>query len=163
MGQARVSIRNRDVQGLKYLDVLLPLLEELHEVGCARDKAGNRKLHYDQYCLLILLCLFSPMLRSLRALQQASTLRKVQKLLGCPRTSLGSLSEATDVFDPQRLEGIIAQLLAQVPPQQRLGREQIPGVLTAVDGSVIKTLASLAEAAYFLDKNGAGHSGWRFH
>ena len=163
MAKQREAIRSRDVQGLKYLDLLLPLLDELHEVGCQRDKAGNRKLHYDQYCLLILLCLFSPMLRSLRALQQASTLRKVQKLLGCPRTSLGSLSEATDVFDPQRLEGIIAQLLAQVPPQQRPGREQVPGVLTAVDGSVIKTLASLAEAAYLRDKNGAGHSGWRFH
>jgi hypothetical protein len=163
VAKQREAIRSRDVQGLKYLDLLLPLLDELHEVGCQRDKAGNRKLHYDQYCLLILLGLFSPMLRSLRALQQASTLRKVQKLLGCPRASLGSLSEATDVFDPQRLEGIIAQLLAQVSPPQRLGREQVPGVLTAVDGSVIKTLASLAKAAYLRDKNGAGHSGWRFH
>jgi hypothetical protein len=156
-------IRSRDVQGLKYLDKLLPLLDQLHEVGCQRDKAGNRKLHYDQYCLLILLCLFSPMLRSLRALQQASQLRKVQKLLGCPRTSLGSLSEATDVFDPQRLEGIIGELLTEVPPRQRIGREQVPGVLTAVDGSVIKTLASLAQAAYLRDKNGSRHSGWRFH
>jgi hypothetical protein len=159
----RKPIRSRDVQGLKYLDLLLPLLDDLHEVGCQRDRAGNRKLHYDQYCLLVLLCLFSPVLRSLRALQQASTLRKVQKLLGVPRTSLGSLSEATDVFDPQRLEGIIGQLLAQMPDQRRIGREQVPGVLTAVDGSVIKTLASLAEATYLRDKNGAAHSGWRFH
>jgi hypothetical protein len=100
VAQKREPVRSRDVQGLKYLDKLLPLLDELHDVGCQRDKAGNRKLHYDQYCLLVLLCIFSPVLRSLRALQQASTLRKVQKLLGCPRTSLGSLSEATDVFDP---------------------------------------------------------------
>lgn len=163
MVQKREPVRSRDVQGLKYLDKLLPLLDELHDVGCQRDKAGNRKLHYDQYCLLVLLCLFSPVLRSLRALQQASQLRKVQKLLGCPRTSLGSLSEATDVFDPQRLEGIIGQLLAQIPQQQRVGREQVPGVLTAVDGSVIKTLASLAQASYLRDKNGVAHSGWRFH
>jgi hypothetical protein len=163
VAERREPVRSRDVQGLKYLDMLLPLLDELHDVGCQRDKAGNRRLHYDQYCLLVLLCLFSPVLRSLRALQQASQLRKVQKLLGCPRTSLGSLSEATDVFDPQRLEGIIGQLLAQVPQHERVGREQVPGVLTAVDGSVIKTLASLAQAAYLRDKNGAGHSGWRFH
>lgn len=163
MAEKREPVRSRDVQGLKYLDMLLPLLDELHEVGCQRDKAGNRKLHYDQYCLLVLLCLFSPVLRSLRALQQASQLRKVQQLLGCPRTSLGSLSEATDVFDPQRLEGIIGRLLAQVPQHQRIGREQVPGVLTAVDGSVIKTLASLTEAAYLRDKNGSAHSGWRFH
>lgn len=163
MAKKREPVRSRDVQGLKYLDMLLPLIDELHEVGCQRDKAGNRRLHYDQYCLLVLLCIFSPVLSSLRALQQASTLRKVQNLLGCPRTSLGSLSEATDVFDPQRLEGIIGQLLAQVPQHQRIGREHVPGVLTAVDGSVIKTLASLAEAAYLRDKTGGAHSGWRFH
>lgn len=156
-------LRSRDLQGLKYLELLLPLLDELHEVGCQRDKAGNRRLHYDQYCLLVLLSLFSPVVRSLRALQQASQLQKVQKLLGCPRTSLGSLSEATDVFDPQRLEGIIGQLLAQVPQRQHIGRDQVPGILTAVDGSVIKTLASLARAAYLRDKNGTRHSGWRFH
>lgn len=156
-------IRSGEIQGLKYLDALLPLLEELHEVGCQRDKAGNRKLHYDQYCLLVLLSLFSPVLSSLRAIQQASQLRKVQKLLGCERTSLGALSEATDVFDPQRLEGIIGHLLAQVPQPRHVGRDQVPGVLTAVDGSVIKTLVSLTEAAYLRDKNGAAHSGWRFH
>src|SRR5438105_13877170 len=96
----------RDLVGFKYVDRLVPLLGRLHEVGCARDRAGNRKLHYDQYCLLVLLALFNPVVRSLRAVQQASTLRKVPKRLGCPRTSLGSLSEAADSFDPRRLEGI---------------------------------------------------------
>lgn len=163
MAEKREAIRSRDVQGLKYLDLLLPLLEQLHEVGCQRDRAGNRKLHYDEYCIFVLLFLFNPVLRSLRALQQASQLRKVQKKLGCPRTSLGSLSEATEVFDPQRLEGIIGELLSRVPTQQHLGREHVAGVLTAVDGSVVKTLCSLAEAAYLRDKNGAAHSGWRFH
>jgi hypothetical protein len=152
-----------DIQGLKYFDQLLPLLERLHDVGCRRDKAGNRKLHYDQYCMLVLLFLFNPTLRSLRALQQASRLKKVQRKLGCPRTSLGSLSEATDVFDPQRLEGILGHLLAQVPPRGNVGRGMVPHVLTAVDGSVVKTLASLTEAAYLNDKNGASHSAWRFH
>ena len=46
------------------------------------------------------------------------------------------------------LEGIISQLLAQVPRHCRIGREQVRGVLTAADGSVIETLASLAEAAH---------------
>lgn len=76
------EILPRDVQGLKYLEVLLPLLDQLHQVGCKRDRAGNRKLHYDQYCLLVLLFLFNPVLRSLRALQQASLLKKVQRKLG---------------------------------------------------------------------------------
>jgi hypothetical protein len=163
MAEPSSRIDERDLTGFKYLDRLLPMFERLHEVGCGRDHAGNRQLHYDQYCLLVLLSMFNPVVRSLRAIQQASTLRKVQKRLGCPRTSLGSLSEATDVFDPERLEGIIRELLREVPRARSIGRDCVPQVLTAVDGSVIKTLSSLAEAAYLTDKNGQWHSGWRFH
>jgi hypothetical protein len=156
------ELRERDIQGLKYLKTLLPLLDRLHDVGCRRDKAGNRKLHYDQYCLLVLLFLFNPVVRSLRSLQQASLLKNVQRKLGCPRTSLGSLSEATDVFDPARLEGIVGELLKEVPASPSIAT-QVKQTLTAVDGSVVKTLASLAEAAYLRDKNGATHAAWRFH
>jgi hypothetical protein len=95
-------------------------------------------------------------------LQQASLLKNVQRKLGCPRTSLGSLSEATDVFDPARLEGIVGELLKEVPASPSIAT-QVKQTLTAVDGSVVKTLASLAEAAYLRDKNGATHAAWRFH
>src|ERR1019366_4594914 len=50
-------LTEKDVVGLKYFDQLLPLFERLHDDGCGRDKAGNRILHYDQYCLM----LFPPM------------------------------------------------------------------------------------------------------
>ena len=63
----RQELRKAHITGLKYFDKLLPLLARLHEVGCQRDKAGNRKLHFDQYCMLVLLFLFNPTLRSLRA------------------------------------------------------------------------------------------------
>jgi hypothetical protein len=152
------------LQGLKYLDKLLPLLRELHNVGCARDRAGNRNLHLDEYCLFVLLAMFNPMTRSVRALQRASTLKTVQRKLGLPRTSLGSFSEATDVFEPERLEAIIVQLGQELPrPDASWRRDHVAQVLTAVDGSVVKTLASLAKAAYLRDKNGQSHSGWRFH
>src|SRR4029453_17231863 len=91
------SLREQEVRGMKYLDRVFPLLRRLHDVGCQRDKAGNRDLHMDEYCALILLFLFSPSIRSLRTIQRASELRKVQKLLGCGRASLGSLSEAVQV------------------------------------------------------------------
>ena len=151
------------LQGLKYLDKLLPLFDRLHDVGCQRDKAGNRKLHFDHYFALILLFLLNPVLRSFRALQQASLLEQVRRKVGCSRTSLGSLSEAVEVFDPQRLEAIIAELWAEVPPSRGVGQHHVHQILTAVDGSVVKTLASLAEAAYLRDKNGKTHCGWRFH
>src|SRR3712207_4062457 len=100
MATPDVDLSPSDLSGFKYLGRLLPLLGRLHDTGCARDRAGNRRLHYDQYCLLVLLALFNPVARSLGAIQQASTLRKVQQRLGCPRTSLGALSGAADVFDP---------------------------------------------------------------
>jgi hypothetical protein len=157
------AIREQDLQGFKYLNVLAPFLDRLHDEGCARDKAGNRCLHFDQYCMLVLLFLFNPIVRSMRALQQASCLESVQRKLGCSRASLGSLSEAIEVFDPERLQGIIGDLAAQVKPVRSVGGEHIQHVLTAVDGSVIRTLSSLVQAVFMGDKNGKSHSGWRLH
>ena len=110
MTTAKQEIKERDITGLKYFEQLVPLLERLHDDGCKRDRAGNRHLHYDQYCMLLLLFLFNPIVTSLRGVQQASELKKVQKKLGCQQASLGSLSEATSVFDADRLKAIIAEL-----------------------------------------------------
>jgi hypothetical protein len=33
-------------------------LARLHDDGCERNTAGNRELHYDQYCMLVLLFLY---------------------------------------------------------------------------------------------------------
>ncbi|QDV45482.1 hypothetical protein Enr13x_53610 [Stieleria neptunia] len=83
------------IEGLKYFEMLQPLLEHLHDEQCERDTADNRKLHYDQYCMLVLLYVLNPTVSSLRALTQASELAKVQKRLGSSKTSLGSFSEAS--------------------------------------------------------------------
>jgi hypothetical protein len=159
----REPIREEDVQGLKYFSKLWPLFERLHEVGCGRDKAGNRELFMDQYCALVLLFLFNPCLRSLRALQQASELKNVQRKLRCGRASLGSLSEATDVFDPERLREIIGELAAEVRPMHRVAGAHLDHVLLAVDGSVVKTLSTIAEAAYLKNVHGQSKSAWRLH
>jgi hypothetical protein len=156
-------LREEDVQGLKYFRKLWPLFERLHDVGCQRDKAGNRQLFMDQYCSLVLLFMFNPCVRSLRALQQASELANVQRKLRCGRASLGSLSEATDVFDPERLSSIIGELAAEVKPTRRVGGPHLDHVLTAVDGSVVKTLSTIAQAAYLKNVHGASKSGWRLH
>jgi len=161
--QAREPIREEDVQGLKYFRKLWPLFERLHDVGCQRDKAGNRELFMDQYCALVLLFLFNPCVRSLRALQQASELNNVQRKLGCSRSSLGSLSEATDVFDPERLLQIIGELAAKVKPSRDRSDDFVKHVVTAVDGSVVQTLSTIAEAAYLKTKNGDSRSAWRLH
>ncbi len=163
-GKRREDITERQITGLKYFDKLAPLLERLHDDGCARDRAGNRQLHYDQHCLLILLYLFNPVVTSLRGLQQASELAKVQKKLGCPRASLGSLSEAASVFDPERLKEIVAELGAELQP---LGRDprlrDVPGALTAVDGSLLTVLPKLMQASFLKRSTGSGLVKWRLH
>ena len=112
----REEIRDEDVTGLNYFDKLLPLFEPLREVGCERDKAGNRQLHFDQYCLLVLLFLFNPVVTSLRSLQQAGELKKDQQKLGCKRASLGSLSESVAVFDPELLLRTTEELGGKLEP-----------------------------------------------
>jgi hypothetical protein len=159
------KMRESDIVGLKYFDRLMPLLERLHEVGTQRDRAGNRQLFFDQYGAYILLFLFNPIVTSLRGIQQASELKKVQKKLGCPRVSLGSLSEATEVFDPEPVKQIASELAAQLEP---LGQDrQFPDVkhlVTAVDGTVVKTLSRIVQAAYLRSpSDGRSLSAWRLH
>jgi Transposase DDE domain len=159
------EIRESDIVGLKYFDRLMPLLGRLHDVGRQRDRAGNRQLFFDHYCAYILLFLFNPIVTSLRGIQQASELKKVQKKLGCPRASLGSLSEAVEVFDPEPVKQIASELAGQLEP---LGHErQFPEVkqlLTAVDGTVVKTLARIVQAAYLRSpSDGRSLSAWRLH
>jgi len=157
------KIQEKDVRGLKYFDQLAPLLERLHDIGCERDFAGNRVLHYDQYCMLILLFLFNPVVKSLRGLQQASELKNVQKKLGCARSSLGSLSESVNVFDPERLKEIIAELGGQLEPLGRDPRlKDIRDTITLVDSTLLTILPHLTEA-WVKPSNTSGLVKWRLH
>jgi len=146
-GRKRKKVREEDVEGLKYFDKLMPLLKRLHEVGCQRDSAGNRQLHMDQYCSLVLLFLFNPICSSLRAIQQASELKKVQRKLGCPRAALGSLSESVGVFESERLKEIIRELGEQLKPIAKDSRlKDIERTITLVDGSLLKVLPWLSQS-----------------
>lgn len=151
----RPEIREADLQGLKYFKVLSPLLDRLHDDATQRDRAGNRKLHFDQYGSLVLLFFFNPILTSLRGIQQASKLAKVQRLLGCQRASLGSLSEASRVFDPQLLRNIIGELAATAVPLVTGREAEALRGLTAVDGSLLPALPKMAWALWVDDQHRA--------
>jgi len=156
MSAKRHEIQAQEVQGLKYFRALSGLLERLHEAGCERDRAGNRLLHMDQYVCLLLLYLFNPICTSLRSLQQASELKKVQKKLGVPRASLGSLSEAATVFDSQRLLAVIDELGKQLQPLAPPDKlKDLPGILTAVDGTLLQALPRITWALWKDDRHRA--------
>ncbi|TWT69027.1 IS4 family transposase [Crateriforma conspicua] len=162
------DIRAAELQGLKFFKKIRPLLDSLHEIGTARDKSCNRDLHMDQYGVLVLMWMFNPILTSLRGLQQASTLKDVQKKFGVGRASLGSLSESVSIFDPEPLKKIAAELATEVPSADPSKFDVIGHQLTAVDGSVFKTAVRVASLAWLPDKAGGttkGRSvdGYRMH
>lgn len=163
-GKKREEVAEKDIAGLKYFDKLAPLLARLHGDACQRDKAGNRTLFFDQYIMLVLLFLFNPIVGSLRAIVQASELSKVQRRLGCPRASLGSLSEAASVFDAGRLEGIVEELGEQLEPVGQDARlKHVQDTLTLVDGTLLAALPLMAEASLLAQQEGSGLVKWRLH
>ena len=136
------------LQGTRMIRQMQHLLGRLHSAGTARDRAGNRRLFYDQYLSLLLLYFFTPALKSLRAVQQATNWKKTRQKLGIRRTSLGSLSEASSVFDAELVRPIIAELAAQAAPlKQGREAEALQG-LTAVDGSVFAALPRMMWALW---------------
>jgi hypothetical protein len=65
-------IDESQVADFKFTKQLAPLLERLHDVGTERDRAGNRQLHMDQYCLLIFTFLFNPVVTSLPTMSRCT-------------------------------------------------------------------------------------------
>jgi len=144
----RHTIVEGELEGFKYFKKLSRMLQRLHDAGCQRDRAGNRQLHMDQYMVLLLLFMFNPICQSLRGLQQASTLKKVQRVLGVPRASLGSLSEAAAVFDAELLRELIGDLADQIKPLSHDARlDQVPEILTLVDGTCLTALPQVVRWA----------------
>lgn len=157
-------IKDKDIAGLKYFRQIAPLLERLRDDACERDTAGNRNLFFDQYAMLMLLYCFNPIVTSLRGLQQASELKKVQAKLGCSRAALGSLSEASTVFDPELLKGVIGELGERLEPLSHDKRLQgIDHTITLVDGSLIAALPRIMDASFRKASTGNGMVKWRLH
>jgi hypothetical protein len=170
------ELQYKDITCLGHLKRVFELLDRLHEVGCERDTAGNRQLHFDGYCKLVLLHIWNPLLESVPDLQRAVGLPQVARALGVKRFSAGSFSESVRVFGPKQLLPIIEELTGQLPsfPQDK-GLDDLDHVLTLVDGTVLPAMARLARLAggigadglpctrYNTARNGKGMYGWRLH
>ena len=164
MGSARKkTVKEGDLQGLKDLRALAKLLKPLHEIGTERDRAGNRDLHMDEYCLLVMMWLYNPVIDSLRGLQQATGLKKVQKRLSVGRASMGSLSESVSVFDPEPLAALAKELSEKLPNRTPEKFDVIDKKITAVDGSVFRLLAQVAALAWLPKGEGKSSCGFRLH
>lgn len=173
MGEAAgdiVGIDPKQLRGIKPLRELLPLLASLREVGCERDRAGNRELHFDQYVTLVLLMLLNPLIDSVRALQHAASVEEVSRRLGVKRFSLGSFSESVRCFDPERLKEVVRQLCGELSALNPVGRDgrlkDLAGLghaLTAVDGTVLDSIAKATAAWWVTYQDGSEKYAWRLH
>ena len=153
--------QNSRLEGLRMLQRLRPLLARVRDEATNRDRAGNRELFFDDACSLILLTFYNPVCRSLRDLVKASRLPAVRKKTGCREASLGSLSESLRLFDPERLEPILQELLEQVSdaPLADPRLRQLAQIPTAVDGTILRHLPQITQAC-FASRNDRG---WKLH
>ncbi len=84
---------------------------------------------------------------------------KTRKALGIERTSLGSLSEAANVFYAQFVEPIIRELANKAVPRSTGREAEALQGLTAVDGSIFTGLSRMAWALWPDDD----HRGVKLH
>jgi hypothetical protein len=144
---------------LKLLIRVLPLLDRLHDVGTERDSAGNRRLHYDQYVKLALVCLSTPLIDWVAMLQRAAEMPRVARKLGTASFSRASFSEAPVVFDPSMLQEVIRELVGELRPLPQDPRlSDLHHLLTLVDGTLLSALPKLAETYYRSNASAKAHA-----
>lgn len=159
---ARAAIRTEEdigkLVGWKCLKGVGKLLAHLHE----HHDCPNRKLHYDEYAALLLFYFFNATVTSLRDIQRLTEFEKFRRKLGVKRTSLGSLSEASQVFDPELLHGVFKELAGKAaatdaPPRPKSFPLDLD--LIATDGSVFEALPRMVWALWLRKE----HNGVRLH
>lgn len=82
--------------------------EKTEELVPRTEEDKRRLLHLGEYLSLLLWQMWNPVLKSMRALCQATRLPRVQQELCGQAVSLGSFSEMQAVVDPVLLERVLA-------------------------------------------------------
>jgi hypothetical protein len=163
-------LEDKDIQCLGHLRKVFDLLDELEPIGCERDRAGNRELHFNTYCKLVLLYIWNPLIDSIRTLQDTVGLETVAKATGIKKFSLGSFSESVRVFQPEALKPIMKELAGKLTkPGIDLRLDSVEHAITLVDGTVLSGLTRLVRSAcgtdgrYNTARDGRAVYGWRLH
>jgi hypothetical protein len=155
----RVSreLRDKDIQGAKYLKAFNRVLRTIRSCAKELHSPGRKKRQFvmEHYVGLLLLYFYTPLLTSLRSLQRASLLKKVQRMLGCKSVPLGSLSEAASVFDPEVLRRVIKELARELRVNNLKVPKELVG-LTAVDGSFLRAVPRMTWALWRRDDKNRG-------
>jgi len=151
-------IKESDLRSWKLLQQfrrrLQPHLAAARPTPTAQDP--RRQVLADDYFCLLLFGLFNPALRSMRALCHASArFARMREVCSRPMAP-ASFSEAQHLFEPEILAAVLRQLVRESKGRSEFGDprlRQAIGVLTAVDGTVLRAVHRMAWAS--VGKNGS--------
>lgn len=152
MGKSRTGKRSRRrlapdlVVGLPQLRFVEGMLGHLR----AAYDHPNRRLYFDDLFIALLLAFYNPVVRSLRGVEDASQMPKINQHLDLDAIRRSTASDALAVFDPQLLMPLIADLRRRVSPRQMDATDDtLRGLLNrllAFDGSYFRTACDVGMA-----------------
>lgn len=130
--------------GGKYVRGLQAHLDRLR----AAHVHPNRTLFFDDVAVAYLLSFFSPAVRSLRTLEDASQTSQMRENTTVERIPRSTLSDANKVFDPALLEPIVEELRGRVPDLKRSDAklDELTRRVRAVDSSLFTVAATVTWA-----------------
>ena len=126
----------------------------------------------------MLIGLFNPTVKTMRGLCAATQLKGLQRQWGCGPMSVGSVSEAQHLVEPELLRGVIEELNSEVRRrEQQRPHPSDPGPrprgacderlaafdLRAVDSTLLAALPRMAWAVYGGGRAGFLNNAVRFH
>ena len=153
----RKKILSHQLTGREYLRILRPFLARLH----AAYSHPLRVLFYDDVVISYLLAFFNPPVESLRLIEDASQIPGINKFLNVESVCRSTLSDANALFDPQHLQGLIADLRSRLPSTRGAGESdsQLTRLLdnaVLVDGSFFRLAADVQWAIHAANQHGGG-------
>jgi hypothetical protein len=153
---------------LKQWKLIADFRERLEE-ECTKEEQSapwqdrRRRLEQWDYLSLFLFALINPALKSLRAISAGSGLERVQKEVCSRAVSLGSLSEAQHLAEPELLEKLIASLSAEIQGPAPANPHTDWQKWLARDSSIFPATARMFWAQHGAGKAGCHNHAVRFH
>lgn len=126
---------------------LQPVLDQAQPTATEQDP--RRQLFSSEYFSMLLFGLYNPVLKSTRALCEASGLKRMSEEVCGGSVSLGSFSEMQHLADPELLAGLLRSMAAEAQPV--FGEERVRAhikELIAVDGTLLPALPRMAWALW---------------
>lgn len=128
----------------------LRFIEDMRGYLRAAYDHPNRRLYFDDLFIALLIAFYNPVARSLRGVEDASQMPKINQHLDIGAIKRSTASDALAAFDPQLLMPLISDLRRRVSPRQMdVADDTLRGLLNrllAFDGSYFRTACDVGWA-----------------